>query len=968
MKTAQTVTNTGDNSVLNVAAGDIVAEQNVFTQGPEFFEPNLGYVEPPGFESPVIAAELTCTLQQRQMLILGGPLQEKSTLAHHLAWCLRRELEPEGSEATSDDEISIQEWIQDSGPSRFQAALRSNKVRTLFILPQIQPHQVEYDPGKLGIEARNHGHYVLATTDVPRSRWDDGSPEGLEGLWWELETAKVYPPIYLGHFLRKELESADATLSKEVLPDGCPQAYDADLERCRIGDLSFLQAAQRLGTPDRIRTLVQWLVASSTTPPSAARLRQYIEHLEGDPAAIGRWYRKLDRPMQLLALGLTMLDGLLDDQLFAALEILVDEVWRPRDPSLASFDYYDLETLSGYFRQTATRAGGIKVQCNSFEQRQALLTVAWQLHRRQIIASLPTLTEVVRAGGDELNDRGERKQGRARKLGQVASEATANLQWGERAGGEKNGEGENRSDESSRTGRRDDLYVSRWQSYGPISELYGTRGRQRRFFETMSDFLSHLGHLSPETVERSFLELASDPIREVQTVAAKAMARWREHNEHEKLFFETLHKWQNEAATKERVAGVLSGRRRSSASPYANIRATIALAVSYASLYDPPNKMSPQLQSLLEKLAHDRHPEVRVRFRDQTLPFAVARHRRQLDATLESLVRYNDLISSIAFGWALVCQSDSKEGRDLLDTWFIEARAQTATPPQAIAEVREAKLAAVALTYGYLDYQTDPVPIPIDHATRQLNELLKETHPFLRRWVLQAMVLQAGRSLRGFDQQIRELFQSVALEERAVLLKPLERAYLDQRAQLDGDRQILIDGRLYSVWTSGDRPLTEVEEVLRDWLDDDRHPVAQQIAVDALTRFQSSKIDREELRLRENLSDEAPEDNVEIASGDAKPLQALRRTAWIDLLAIMVIALGNGRARGRLRALVAELRVQVPRHRDEIGRWVGVLQGTTGRYLERYLTYHRYRKAFHAGALIFLLTLIGLLLLVLNSQ
>ena len=967
----QRVDNRGDNNVLHVAGGDIRYEQNVFTQAPDFFEPNLRYVEPPNFESPGIAGELTVSLLRHQILILGGSLQEKSTLAHHLAWCLRQQLEADGSSPNGGC-ISIQEWIQHSGPARIQTALRGGKSRTLFILPQIQPHQVEHDPGKLGIDARKSGHYILATTDVPRDRWVNGSRENLEPIWRELATATVYPPRYLGHFLRKELDRADEPLPEDLFPDGHPRAFDADLERCRIGDLTFLEAARRLGTPDRIRALAQWLTALSATPPGAARLQQYIEHLEGDQTAIAGWYRKLDHRQQLLALGLAMLDGLLDDQLFAALEILVEKVWRPRDPSLASFDYHDLEALSGYFRRTSTQAGGIKVECNSDEQRQALLNVAWGLHRRQIIAAIPMLTEVVKAGGDEFSDPGEKRQGRARKLGQVASEATENLQQSERHEDEKESDAEAAAVEGAGAGRRDDLYISRWRGYGPASELYGSRHRQQRFFAAVSDFLSHLGLLSPETVERCCLELASNPFRDVQVVAAKAMAKWREHEEHEQLFFSTLHHWQNEAATKERIVRLFSGRRGFPPSPYANVRATISLAVSYASLYDPPNKLSPQLRRLLDKLARDRHPVVRTRLRDQTLPLAVARHRRQLDPTLKELARYTDLMSSIAFGWALACQADLEGSWELLDAWFRASRDEPATPHRAKATVREAKLAVVALTYGYLDYQVSPASVSVEHASQRLGEILEEKHPFLRRRVLQAMVLQTGRSLRSIDRQIRELLQSVGLEERDLLLKPLEQIYLDQRFGLDGgDEEILIDGRFYSVWASGERPRTEVEEVLREWLDDGEHPVAQQVAFDALTRFKSSKVDREELRWREENGEESPAESEEIeVDANDGPIQALRPTAWIDRLAITMITLGDFRARVRLKALVAELREQVRQHGVESERLVDELRdagagsGDLGRDLKRYLVYHRYRSAFHAGAIIaaLLLLLIPLLL------
>ncbi len=374
---AQSIKTEGDNNVQQVAGGDIVFGHKYIQQDPDFFPPALEYVQPPGFEHLETAQELIAILRGRRVLILAGRGSlEKSTLAHYLAWRLSDKLRrQDGHEA--DEQVLVREWIRSSVPPKLNAFFHTEKKSTIFVLPRILPYHVDYNPDQLRRIADETNHYVLMTTDTPRSQWTLDAQGSAGHIWQELAARQIYSEDYLSRFLLRELAAVEEPLPEGVLSR--PGAECEDPHQPLVEGLSIRDAARQLETPDRIRSLVRWL-GEIPSPIPAAQVCQYIEHLRGDKAAIRRWYRQLDDRQQLLALGLALFDGLLDDQLFAALEVMVDHVWRPRNPTLEAFDYKDLEALSGYFKHSSTDSGGIVVGTNSFHQRHALFEVAWELH------------------------------------------------------------------------------------------------------------------------------------------------------------------------------------------------------------------------------------------------------------------------------------------------------------------------------------------------------------------------------------------------------------------------------------------------------------------------------------------------------------------------------------------------------------------------------------------------------------
>lgn len=966
---SQRVHTHGTGNFVQMAGRDIVEELHVHALA-EFLSPSLDDVKPPAFEVLPVADPLTERLRRQRLLILGGTsLAEKTTIARHLAWYLGASLD----HGAGEDDLPVQEWIRSAARPRLDAALAEEKQPTIFLLPRVQPYHLDHDPERLRHMVERAGHYAVVTTDTADSQWGLDNRETARELWVELLPRQVYEPGYLGYFLCNEIHRVEGTLPQEVRLREAPPSPRQVLDLPLVVGLTVGEVVEHLQTPDQISSLVRWIAAAEGRL-DAPRLREVVHQLAGDRAAIHRWYRQLDERQQLLALGLALFDGLFDDQLFAALELMMDLVWRPRNPALAAFDYCDLEALTGYFRLTEAAAGGVRVETHSAQQRQALLEVAWKLHRRQLLATLPVLTRLVRQAGDRWSTVRERWSGRSSRLWQMATEAfdtlgdrgqpAADPAEGEPKTNEEEGEAaaaaERPSGEGEDGNAAGSLHLSRWQRYGPANELAGTRARKERFFAVAAEALSHLASLAFHAVESCLMELAADGARDVQVVAARAMARWREQPESERLLFKTLKAWRDEAAVKERLRRAVNPRDRRATNPLAQVRATVALTVGYAVLYDRPNRLHDELQELLAALADDHQPDVRDRFCFQTLPFALSLHRRQLEPLVEDLVRYTELISPIGLGWAYACRIQPADALGLLDEWRQSCRTATPANPQVLT-LRETRLATVALTYGSMSFDGQAAPVPQARAFGELRQILAETHPFVRQQAVLALVLQAGHSLGEVEAELRASMAAVSLEERNLLLGTFKRLYLEQRRTLSGcDDELPVKEIYYPVWLDGaKRPETGVEKVLRDWLADGSQPVAQQIALEALAVFSATPLDREERKWRKAREEEAEEEARQAAAPVAglarwQP-QPLRPTGWVTWVAAAVLTLFELKWRPTLAALAPEM---IHLRRSDPQALEALLTGwprqgeeleAIRRHLGRFDVYYRHRNAVHLG-------------------
>lgn len=947
----------GDRNVNLAVGGDFVAGSQYIQQlyrESDFHEPSLKLVEPPGFESPPISEQLVQHLMERRLLVLGGDrLADKPTLALHLGWLMQQRLAGEKRGATSG--LEVRECVCGSGAIKLDSVLRAAKTPTLFILQRAEPGHLGNNLEAIRRTVNPLQHYVLITTDTGRSSWLQPGEKAVVDVWRDLEAREVYGEGYLAHCLCRRLAVSPGKEPPGLFPGGRPGAWDEDLDLPLVEGLSLREAARELETPDQVALLVTWLISGSE-PVTVAGLRQEIQRIHAEDAAIGAWYQQLTPHSQRLVVGLLLFEGLFDDQLFGALDILVQKVWRPRQPALESFEYKDLEVVASYFRLPETEHGGIRVEARSPEHGKALFDAVWRFQRRDLIAALPVVSVLVcesgrREGLEAESDRREPQladaggPGSAKPKSKVKSKEENKEKSEEKV---KSNPGK-ASDEKPSPKPVQEAALSRWEEYGPLRELVSSSERRERLDEVLSRSLGQIALRSPAVAERCLLELAEHESAGAQEVAARSLASLLGSGR-EPFLLKTVLEWFKDA--RDRQKKEIDPRSKTwERNRYVSIRATTARVLSNAAFEETPSELPEPFARLLERLAEDRNVEVRRQLRFQALPALVLRHHRQLDTVLWEILRFSDLIEPVAFGWAQAHEYRPADAAKLLEEWTARCVDDAPTPPSEPPLQREARLATVALTYGFVDYRSPAAQASLEAAVGKLKRMLLERHPFVRHHVFRAI----GMLIRGYfdrlESSLRELVEGVGVEDRREIVEPLLGVYLSQRQALKGGQaQIEVDGVLYAVWRGKDRPPTRLESILQRWLTDPDHPSAQQIAFEAFTAFHGSRLAQEEERWR----------NGSEAAGEAEPLpglpvlaprgpvRSLRGAPILDRGVLLLLTAGRVDLKSVLDALVAELVFELDNHgfaaRRLLRDWRrrrGRL-GTLGRHLGYLAFFHRY--------------------------
>ncbi|MBO0861578.1 MAG: hypothetical protein J2P21_24435 [Chloracidobacterium sp.] len=781
----QGVNSSGSNLNIRVAARGIIERQENFFQyfqETEFFEPKLDRYAPPEYPKPKGAEDIIEALLNQNLVLIGAsPEIDKPALCRHFAWRLRVMLSTSLAEVNGGNSPAVQEWGLGTCSPDLAMILRQTEKKTIFILPQFKPHDAGYNLKELAEAAKHHGHYVIASTDASPQTWRIDADDPLRK---DLTPETIYEPGALAEIFLQRLNDARRELK------GISDQEPFGLDRPLGGHSTPRELSQRLKTPENISMFIRLLRAEGERV-TADTIEWMIESVQNDESTLELWFRSLQMRDQMLALGLSLFEQLFDDQFFVAFEHLVENKWHRRDESLRAVDYCDLEELQNFFNlvhagsQIQDESYVINIQGRLPNQRQKLFRVAWNSHRRQILAALPVMVQLARASV--------------------------------RGGGVK-------------------------------EELYGSNERRDQLRRAVSDAISDIGLISTQLVEESLLNLAADRDWAVQAVAARAVARWREYKGDGKndLMIQTLRKWEKDTRSLSLVRSFIEGSEsEKKVDPINYIRATVALAVGYAAYYDPPNELSNELYAILKELADDSNRFVRDRFCRFTLPVVVRLHWWQLRHLLWEKILQPDLIDRIAWSLAEARRVNPSGVEWLLNKW---AEINEQNKPSQIRSTElsdyEKRLAAIVLTYGWTKYDNKK---KMENDFESLENILrKEESPLVRRAVALSMSRQIERDFENAAPKLQQLMKHIAAQDRRDIVVTLQDIYFDQRSKLNGgDETVEIGSRYYDTWTDGRRKMTVIEREMIKWIKNPDYPSAQRIAVHSSVLFAKS-FDQEE--------------------------------------------------------------------------------------------------------------------------
>ena len=797
---------------------------------------------PPGSQG------LARKLENEHLLVLQPCELDAKTISNQVSSQLFCILSRQGG-----DQIVIERWDHHGGLLDLDAAL-AGKACKILLLPDVALKNIGQKLGTLARKLREvRGQYAIITTGQDEKQW---ATDTTETRFWERPDWVSY---YTREFLRSRL-----TRELSFSLHGTQELPVAGL----LAGVPVEEVVEKLRDPDRLCDFAQSI--ADTKPVTADLVRKLIEEKSGDPWKADLWLSELEPRDQMLALGLLLFEGLPADQVFAALETLVDEVWRPAEPLFAHFDYIDVERLRRYVRPPSQQEFGGPFVVTA---QQPIFKACWELHQRRILASLPELADMLRRAGQFL------------EILEVDPTTVNPGQSGPQAAATPKPPATPKADAAD--------HEVLWRT-SRSRELYGTVRRMAGLQDAAFKTLKRIGQVSPEgyqSVQHCLRKLAGDRSIVVRKAVARALAdsrHWMAAEDAAPRFFALVNGWWADACG---TGDSLSPETRAEMDC---IRATIALTVGYAAQDDWPLPMAEPLVQLLDAIVKDRNPPVRGALME-ILPWVIALFLGQLEALVSGPVAAQaELLEAAAIGVAIAYSLRPEETGTILDGW----RERAANAGQSD---REILLGLVARALGYLRVKADDPIFPPSRIFAELSAILSASRAWtVRRHVLVAAGNQAIRNYKLAAPLLTQVLAEVSLEERELLIRIFLGAYVEQRCQLaGGDDKIQVGGQMVPVWTSGNRPHTEMEEALYHWLQEWDLPVAQQVAAESFAVFTASALDRKE---REYLAAKAAPPQPAAQALPPLPIQPvlvriLGPLAWLALAAI---------ARGReLRAALA---------------------------------------------------------------
>lgn len=750
----------------------------------EFFCP-LPPEHHPSQPLPQITPQLLDALIQHRLLVLNGSeTLQKTAFARALAWHTAAHLEQQTP--TQPETIPVREWHPGAEPQSPLAMLRHHAHTTIFLLPNILPHYLMYRLDLLQRVAEQHQHYVILTTDCPFSRWH--LPDSARVFWHDLSTEVLYSPNQLADALIDQLQQQSRHLAS-LLP-----THNLTRDTIIVGEESIRTIAVRLKTLYHIDLFVSLLIAYPD-PLTESVLLERVDLACDTRRTLEHWYyTNLSPRDQLFALGLAMFDGLFDDQLFAALDEVVRQVWQQREPSLRAIDYCDLDHLRHFFKPVKASDSRMKIESIVPGVRRMLFAIAWDWYRRQILAVLPVLVQLVKGAYADSSD------------------------------------------------------TQSW-------ELYGTPARRDQLCRAIAETLSDIMLISQTAPTHALIELLADSRAGVQAVAAAALARWYDSvgvANRWSRFDAMIHYWRTDQRFLEQIAATAQASPQTQdeepPGPVTYIQAMLALWVGNAAQYAAPGLLPPELRTLLIQLSEDPHPLVRERVRTHMLPLALTLHARQLQSAIRNMTALIELHPAIALSLAQAYRRDPRDLLLILSDW--EAECVTNRPKRIRASditLREALLTVVIRTYGELQNEQEEGMISAEETFHRIHVLLRqERHPFVRAIVFVALHRLARHHFADIEPQLQDLMGEVMTQERGRILAILKELYLEQRAQQPGgEATMLVHERPYPIWVHSSRPLTDIEIVITRWLQASDTPHVQQTAMQASVLFVDA-LDRQE--------------------------------------------------------------------------------------------------------------------------
>jgi len=451
----------------------------------EFLVLDLREHEPLRYVRDDVTQPLVADLRAQRLLLLHG---SDEIVRRDCARSVAREIDPDAW---------IVEWhgcpgtfdINDLTALTVSADVQDGSV--IFIVPDVDdPTIAEWIfPWQQTLHGRDH--YLVLTTSLPLETWRLTQKE--EESFWRRLPANAYGGDLLQEMVRDGLSLSRTDRAQEEDP------ADTAAAPFTVRESAAQQVAQAELTPHQVDLFIELtLWAETITRPE--QVETLLAQVQNPPTGLARLYHEVfSRQQQWIAVGASLLCGLLDRELFAVMQRVLREAWRELGRTIDLLDYADLAQIAPLVGCVHTSAGEYRLEPRFPQQRLALLHAIRTTQWNHLLAMLPILEAYI----DE------------------------------------------RIAETDQTAR----------SMDPNERRYTLC--------TLGDVLGDIGMVSPVAVRDLLSRLAGREEESARSVALSAMAKWYTHDEStRRLFYATLEGWwRHHPADQPDAAGSPSARR-----------------------------------------------------------------------------------------------------------------------------------------------------------------------------------------------------------------------------------------------------------------------------------------------------------------------------------------------------------------------------------------------------------------------
>jgi hypothetical protein len=553
----------------------------------------------------------------------------------------------------------------------------------------------------------------------------------------------------------------------------------------------------QLESPIQIEMFINMLTNTVSENLKTEDISKLITQIKAESNHISKWFNNLSETNKLIAIGMMLLDGLYEDQFFIIIDSFFNNAWHSRGSQGKFIDYQNLVPLLSFSRFESLGTYDSILKVSSIEKKQALLEYIWKNYKRHIVTSAAILNKLVFNSTNKNN----------------------------------------------------------WL-------LFGTYDKRSTLRNIVATTLSDLGMVTDGAIINLLIELASSEAIWIRAIAAKAIARWREFDKHENTF-KLIDDWIQDSD--DILSGMLDSFRANNktSSKYKakhHLESTIVLVLGYASRYDQPDKISPRLIDVLERLLTSRNGIVRESFENITLPMIIANHFQVLNnrGLLFKIATY-DYMEILARIFEEIYKYHPEKITNVLDKWIVlyEENNKSSYNTTYLMDDYDKALYTVFLTYKLI--LTDSKIASSSAINREkVLEKLEYFRQIVKNSTLKKLIIDVKIDLIGLDLNPQLIKNLKTLEEKVAVKDELVETYLEERVAQGQEREISSDGyfaiRNYKIpiWLDEKRATVKVENQMYDWIQSQEETIIQ-IAGDVFREIvfieQNERINVRELKV-----------------------------------------------------------------------------------------------------------------------